>query len=295
MPSHTYTILGMWEKSIESNKAAMAAAKAYAAQHNPPGIADASQPHFLDFMEYDYLQLGQDQQAKAVMEEAASLHKFSTMRPTVAFALAAVPARYVLERGAWSDAAQLQPRDSPYAFTQAITYFARSLGAAMIGNTKQAREDIEKLRAAHQEDLASPDQAYWAGQSNILLQAASAWLAHADRHDDEALKLMRSAADLEDSSDKHVAMENRLFAMRELLGYMLLEMNRPKEALKEFENSLKMNPNRLRGLYGAARASLMLGDRERARSWYGKLAELTHAADSGRPELQEAKSFLTRQ
>jgi tetratricopeptide (TPR) repeat protein len=294
MPSHTYTILGMWEKSIESNKAALAAAKEYAAQHNPPGTADASQPHFLDFMEYDYLQLGQDKQAKALVEEDASLNKFSAMRPSVVFGLAAVPARYVLERGAWAEAAQLQPRDSQYAYTQAITYFARAMGAAKTGNTKQAREDIEKLRAAQQADLAKPDQAYWAGQSNILLQAASAWLARADGNDGEALKLMRSAADLEDSSDKHVAMENRLFPMRELLGYMLVELKQPKAALNEFESSLKVNPNRLRGLYGAAKASEMLGDREMARQWYEKLSTLTRAADPGRPELQEAKVFLSK-
>jgi hypothetical protein len=295
MPSHTYTILGMWEKSIESNKAALAAAKEYAAQHNPPGTADASQPHLLDFMEYDYLQLGQDKQAKALVEEAASLNKFATMRPTVAFGLAAVPARYVLERGAWADAAQLQPRESQYAYTQAITYFARAMGAAKTGNTRQAREDIEKVRAAQQADLAQPDQAYWAGQSNILLQAASAWLAHAEGNDGEAVKLMRSAADLEDSSDKHVAMENRLFPMRELLGYMLIELKQPKAARNEFESSLQVNPNRLRGIYGAARASEMLGDRATARQWYEKLVTLTRAADPGRPELQEAKMFLSKQ
>jgi hypothetical protein len=294
MPSHTYTILGMWEKSIESNKAALAAAKDYAAQHNPPGVADATQPHFLDFMEYDYLQLGQDKQAKAVAEEAASLNKFSSMRPAVAFGIAAVPARYVLERGAWADAAQLQPRESQYAYTQAITYFARAMGAAKTGNTKQAREDIETLRAAHQADLAKPDQAYWAGQSNILLLAASAWLARAEGNDGEAVKLMRSAADLEDSSDKNVAMENRLFPMRELLGYMLLELKQPKAALNEFEGSLKVNPNRLRGFYGAAKASEMLGDRDTARQWYEKLNMLTRAADPGRPELREAKTFLSK-
>lgn len=294
MPSHTYTMLGMWEKSIASNKAALAAAKEYAAQHNPPGTADASQPHFLDFMEYDYLQLGQDKQAKTLVEESASLKKFSAMRPTVTFALAAIPARYVLERGAWADAAQLEPRESPYPYAQSITYFARALGAAHTGNTKRAREDVEKLRAAEQADLANPDQAYWAGQSNILLQAASAWLARAEGNDGEAETLMRAAADLEDSSDKHVAMENRLFPMRELLGYLLLDLNRPKAALKEFESSLQANPNRLRGLYGAAKASEMLGDREKARQWYEKLGTLTCAADPGRPELQEAKMLLSK-
>jgi len=229
------------------------------------------------------------------VEEAASLNKFPVMRPTVAFGLAAVPARYALERGAWADAAQLHPHESQYAYTQAITYFARAIGAAKSGNTKQAREDVEKLRAAYQSDLAKPDQAYWAGQSNILLQAAFAWLARTEGNNAEGIRMMRSAADLEDASDKHVAMENRLFPMRELFGYMLLELKQPKTALHEFESSLKVNPNRLRGLYGAAKASEMLGDRETARQWYAKLITLTRAADPGRPELLEANVFLSKQ
>ena len=209
MPSHTYTILGMWEKSIESNKAALAAAKEFARQHDPPGTADPAQPHFLDFMEYDYLQLGQDKQAKAVVEEAASLNKFSTVRATTACGLAAVPARYVLERSAWTEAGKLQPRESQYAYAQAITYFARAIGAAKTGNSKQAREEIEKLRAAHEADVAKPDEAYWAEQSKILLQAASAWLAQSEGNAAEATRLMHSVANLEDSTEKNVAMETR--------------------------------------------------------------------------------------
>jgi len=294
MPSHTYTILGMWERSIESNRAALAAAKKYAREHNAPGIAEPYEPHSLDFMEYDYLQLGEDKQAKAVVEEAASLSKFSSERATVACGLAAVPARYVLERGAWTEAAQLQPRESQYAYSQAITYFARAMGAAKTGNTKQAREEIEKLRAAHAADVTKPNGAYWAEQSNILLQAASAWLAHAEGNDAEAAELMHSAADLEDSSEKDVAMETRLYPMRELLGYVLLELKQPKEALTEFQASLRVNPNRLRGLYGAAKASEMLGDRNAARLWYEKLNELTLRADPGRPELREARIFLSK-
>lgn len=292
MPSHTYTILGMWEKSIESNKASLAAAKKFAREHNPAGVADPSQPHVLDFMEYDYLQLGEDKQAQALVEEAASLDKFSSMRMGVACGLAAVPARYVLERGAWTEAVQLQPRASPYAYSRAITYFARAIGAANTGKTTQAREEIEHLRAAYQADNAKTNQTYWARQSSILLQAASAWLAHAEDNNTEAVMLMRSAADLEDSTEKNVAMENRLFPMRELVGYLLLDLNQPKEALVEFEASLKTNPNRLRGLYGAAKASELLGNRDLARQWYEKLNALTHAADPDRREVRETRSFL---
>lgn len=294
MPSHTYTILGMWEKSIQANQAALAATKEYAHEHNAPGISEPYEPHSLDFLEYDYLQLGEDKQAKAVVEEAASLTKFSSERATVACGLAAVPARYILERGAWAEAAQLQPRESRYAYVQAITYFTRAMGAVKTGNIEQAGDEIEKLRAAHASDVTRPDGPYWAEQSNILLVAASAWLAHADGKDAEAAKLMRSAADLEDSTEKNVAMETRLFPMRELLGYMLLELKQPKDALTEFEASLRANPNRLRGLYGAGKASEMLGDRQAAWQWYERLNELTRSADPGRPELQEARIFLNK-
>ena len=160
MPSHTYTILGLWPKSIASNLAALAAARRYAAQHNSPGVADPTEPHFLDFLETDYLQLGEDRQARRVRDEAASLQRFSSVRPTVDSGLAAIPARYVLERGAWAEAARLETRPSQFPYARAITAFARALGAAQTGDVAAAGADIVQLRAARDADQVVPGQQY---------------------------------------------------------------------------------------------------------------------------------------
>ena len=291
MPSHIYSMLGMWEESIKTNQAAAAAANAYAAEHYP-GAANPQALHCMDFMEYAYLQLGQEKQAKTVVDEAAAVTKVQFPGLSVDNALAAIPARYALERGAWAEAAALGPRPGTSAYAEAITYFARTLGAVKSRDTAAAEQDVAHMEALRANYAQKPEQQYWAGQTQVLLDAASAWLDLAHGKKDQALQKMRSAADLEDSSEKSVAMENRLFPMRELLGYMLLETGQPKQALAEFEASLKSKPNRLRGFYGAAKAAEALGDRAAARTWYGKLEELTRNAGTERAELVEAKAFL---
>ena len=132
----------------------------------------------------------------------------------------------------------------------------------------------------------------WAEQVEIQQNAAMAWIAHSEGKATEALKLMRSAADAEDASEKHVAMENRLWPMRELLGEMLLELKQPGPALKEFEKALGEYPNRIRGFSGAARAAQAAGNRPKATEYYKKLATLTAKADSGKKEAEDAKAFL---
>jgi predicted Zn-dependent protease len=242
-------------------------------------------------MAYAYLQLGQDQEAKRIAEELAAIQKYFPLRIDTGFA--AVPARYALERGAWAEAAVLQPRASQFAITEAIGYFTRAIGAARIGEASRASEDIAHLERLREAALAKAE-GYWAGQITVLVQAASAWVALAQGKDARALGLMREAADLEDASEKHVAMENRLYPMRELLGYMLLELGDAQAALKEFETSLEQTPNRLRGIYGAARSAQSIGNIGKARHYYAKLAALADASDSERREFQEAKAFLAQ-
>jgi tetratricopeptide (TPR) repeat protein len=235
------------------------------------------------------------------MEESAVLYK--TQAPTaeltptggvlaVHTAFAAIPARYAIERGAWADAAVLQPRPSTPA-ADAITYFTRAMGAVRNGDVNGARKDIEQLESL-KNTLTTAKQKYWADQVEIQRRAAAAWVAHAEGKKNEALKSMRAAAQLEDASEKHVAMENRLWPMRELLGEMLLQLNEPAQALKEFEASFKVAPNRFRGYYGAAKAAERLGDQKKARNYYEKLVELCKQGDAERPELVEAKAFLAK-
>jgi len=290
MPSHIYSMVGMWEASIASNEKAVAVAKEYVTRSNLEGTL-AGVPHAYDFMTYAYLQLGQDGKVKALIDESASIKKIIGPR-IVAMARAAVPARYVLERQDWQGAAQLQPvSDSGLPAGDAITYFARAMGAARSGDLSAAQGDVDKLKQART-TLLEAKQPYWAEQVEIQILAAQAWIAQGQGNREEALKFMRAAADLEDASEKHVAMENRLYPMRELLADMLMSQNQPKAALKEYEASLKNAPMRLRGFYGAAKAAEAVGDTKNAAGYFDKVVRLTRNADSERPEIQEARKRL---
>ena len=287
MPSHVFTRLGAWQESIESNRASAE-------------VADGpNKHHAFDYMLYGYLQLGQDAAAQRVVEELRTVQTVDVQHPLAfasASAIAAGPARYALERRRWNEAATLTlpPTDLEWArFPQAeaIVVFARGLGAARSGNVATARQDIERLGALHTA-LVNQKQAYWAGQADIQRQIVSAWIARAEGRHDEALKLMQAAADAEDATEKHIVMPGPIVPARELLGEMLLDANRPAEALKEFEASQAKEPNRFRGYYGAARAASLAGDRTKARDQYAKLVTLAERAHSDRPEIREAKGFL---
>jgi hypothetical protein len=286
MPSHVYSMLGMWQDSIKSNQAALSASKGYA--------------HALDFMVYAYLQMAQDGDAKRGVERNAELQKnqgAAAANPTGAVlagytALAAIPARYAIERGAWGEAAGLEPiHSTPVA--DSITYFTRAMGSARSGDLKAAEKNIEQLQQIEDGLLKSKDD-YWAHQTEIQRNAATAWVMFGEGKKDAALKLMRTAADLEDGSEKHVAMENRLWPMRELLGDMLLAANEPGLALKEYEASLQSARNRYRGFYGAAKAAQRSGNNEKARTYFVKLVTLCSNAETERPELAEAKKYLSQ-
>ena len=285
MPSHIFSMLGMWPESIRSNRAALGAAKAYV--------------HAMDFLVYAHLQGAQDDEARRLVGEAAALLASqappAALTPTagvlaVHTAFAAIPARYAIERGAWAEAAALVPRPSSPA-ADAITHFARAMGAARGGDAAAAKADVAQL-AALRERLALAGQVYWTEQVEIQRRAAAAWVARVERRRHDALRLMRAAADLEDASEKHVAMENRLFPAREQLGYLLLEMQEPTKALEELQASLKSTPNRLRGYYGAAKAAEQSGQPALARSYFEKLRTLTAEANGNRPEIAEARSAL---
>ena len=292
MPSHIYSMVGMWEASIAANIRTVAASNEYGAKNNLDGIYPAI-PHSWDFMQYAYLQLGRDDKAKALTEEVAGVKKIFASRYVTECGAAAVAARYMLERQDWKGAAALQVLDivkAPQA--KAITHFARALGAARSDDLAAAPADIDKLKELRT-SLEKASQPYWAGQVEVQILAAQAWVAEAQTNKEDALKFMRAAADLEDASEKHVAMENRLYPMRELLADMLMAQGQATVALKEYEAALKNAPMRLRGFYGAAKAAEASGDTKKARDYYAKLASLTRNADSDRPELREVKQRLT--
>jgi len=290
MPSHIYSMVGMWKESIGSNLSSIKVANEYAATSKLDGTLSGV-PHAYDFMQYAYLQLGQDAKAKALIEESAAVKKLIGVVSAGQMARAAVPVRYMLERQDWQGAAQLQPLGTPFPAAEAVTHFARAMGAARSGNFAAAQADIDKLKELRS-GLEQAQQSYWAEQVEVQILGAQAWVAQGQGNKDEALRFMRAAADLEDGSEKHVAMENRLYPMRELLGDMLREQSQPAAALKEYEVSMKNAPNRLRGYYGAAKAAAASGNQQKAATYMRSLTQLTRDADSDRTEIREAKQQL---
>jgi tetratricopeptide (TPR) repeat protein len=291
MPSHIYSILGKWDDSIRSNQAAVKASREYAAK-NAPGTTFSQEPHAQDFMAYAYLQLGRDRDAKRVVEELAVITNFSGGRNYGRDTGTVAPAsRYVLERAAWSEAAGLAVPQNLYTYAEAMPRFTRAVGAAKTGDLGMARNEIEQLQALSKR----AENSYWAEQIQVLVLAASGWRAGAESRNDDALKFMRAAADLEDSTEKHVSMENRIYPMREMLGNLLMELGQPAAALQAYEASLHVAQNRLRGLYGAAKAAQAAGDQAKARAYFEKLATLGRNADPERAEVLEAKAFVLAQ
>ena len=281
MPSHIYSMVGLWEESIASNASAIEIQPDYY--------------HAADFSVYAHLQLAQDAKAKALTDRSLATPDRGD-RPInfVNFtAKNALPARHVLERADWVGAAALPLKPSQYPQADSLTHFARGLGMARSRDLAGAKAEIEAikvLRAA----LEKANQSYWADRSEEQILAISAWVAFNEGARDQALKFMRAAADGEDSSVKHVAMENRLYPFRELLGELLLETGQSAAALSEFESALKQTPNRYRAFWGAARAANLAGNSAKASEYYGKLVELAKNADTERQETREAKEYLAR-
>ena len=300
MPSHIFTRLGLWQEAIRSNLDAHASAKTFAVRNHMSGAWD-EQLHAMDYLVYAYLQRAQDKHAFDVLTELKQIRKVEPQTFKVAYAYTAIPARYMLERRQWSEAAKLTSPAANYPdfpwqlfpWADAHIHFARAIGASRTGDVASARTEIDAL-AAIREKLAAVKGDYdWAKQIDIQSMLASAWLRYAEGNYDEALKLVRSAADLDDATDKHPVTPGAILPAREQLGELLLELKRPAEALREYEISFRSTPNRFQGLYGAARAAKLAGNNMRARLYYAKLLELARDADSPRPEIAEAREFIS--
>ncbi len=294
MPSHTFTRLGEWQSSIDANIASAAAARS------------ASQPvdelHAFDYLVYAYLQTAQDVAAQRTVESAVqAFARFNPKEliggagsPAVAyFAHAAIPARYALERRSWADAARLEPTPSPYPHTDAITYFARGLGSAHLGDSAATRSALRSLEECR-DRLNTLKETYWANQVEIQRVELGAWLAFAEGKAEDALAGMRAAAALEDKTEKSAVTPGPLAPAREQLGELLLELKQPALALKEFKSTLVKEPKRFRSLYGAAKAAKLAGDRQTEQFYFQELAKVAeHADQPGRQELAEALHVIT--
>ena len=291
MPSHTFTRVGSWQESVETNRRSAEAARK---SGGPAGAGE--ELHALDYQTYAYLQMAQDKAAKVVVDHAIAVvggadGTAAGAAGAGAFAVAAIPARYALERGAWAEAAALPARPANTAFTEAITHFARAIGASRSGNPAAATADIDRL-AALRDKLREAKDAYWTEQVDIQRRVALAWQAFAEGRKDEAIAQLSAAADAEDATDKSAISPGPLAPARDLYGFMLLEAGKSKEALAAVEATRKKEPNRFGGRSGGARAAAAAGDRGKATAYYKKLLEVAKESDTERPELRQAKKYL---
>jgi tetratricopeptide (TPR) repeat protein len=283
MPSHIFTRVGYWQESIDSNIASARAAK--------ESKEAADQLHAMDYEVYAYLQLGQDVLAKAVIDDMMTVSVSNEVFLAAAYALAASPARYMVERGDWKGASALEVRPSRLPYATAISWFAKGLGAGRCGDTAQAQAAMAQL-VALRDQLREKKDAYWSEQVDIQWRIVTAWEQLAMGHQDEALKTMSDAADAEDKTEKHPVTPGQLAPARELYGEMLLQASKPADALTAFEATLRKQPNRLNATLGAADAAAAAGDGAKARQYYTAAVALASGASVARPEVAQARAFL---
>ena len=296
MPGHIFTRLGYWQESINSNLRAAKAGQAYAKAAFGDGVAFAQSLHAMDYLAYAYLQKAEDQKVRALVDEIRAFKKATPETRGTAYAMAAIPARYALERQDWALAAKLERPKAEvgwdkFAPAQAIIDFARALGDAHIGDLAAAKSEIDKLAATR--DALKAKNKYWSNQVEVQRLAAAATLAQVEGRHDEAVREMRAAADFDDAMDKKNVTPGDILPPRELLGDLLLEIGKPSDALAEYKRSLAAAPNRFRSLYGEARAAKGAGDAAQAHEAYRKLLAQCPSAVPERAELAEAKMYLT--
>jgi tetratricopeptide (TPR) repeat protein len=298
MPSHIFTRLGLWDECIHSNRVSVDAAKCYAASAGIQGHWD-EELHGLDYLVYAYLQKGQNDSAKALLDYLNTIRQIDPPSFKVAYAFAAIPSRFVLENKNWKDAAGVQIPLSNitwknFPWQEAMIHFTRAMGSLHTGNMDAARLELSKLQQL-KDMLDKQKDAYKARQVNVQVTTCEAWMLFKTGDAPEALKRMKLAAAIEDSTEKHPVTPGEILPARELLGDMLLAMNQPAMALEAYEEALKKSPNRFNSLYGAGHAAEKSGNPEKATFYYRQLVAIT-AADAGnyRPELREAKQFLIK-
>ncbi|MEX0648550.1 MAG: hypothetical protein WEA56_13350 [Balneolaceae bacterium] len=295
MPSHIFVRLGHWQDVVDWNQRS-----ADAALRQPVnGMVSMHYLHALDYMMYAYLQQGEDNKAAEVMEKAVALDNLQQTM-AAAYAMATIQARYPLELNNWEEAASIEPRSmntiswDTYSGAESISWFARGLGAARSGNAERAGEAIEALEGLYSK-LKQEGEDYWAVLTEAHSLSVEAWLEYADGNREQAVELMKYAADLEDSVDKHPVTPGHVLPARELLGDMYLLANQPEKALQAYERSLEISENRFNSLYGAGRAAQLAGNDELAKNYYSQLIENCQRNDIARPHFVAASGFMSNQ
>jgi tetratricopeptide (TPR) repeat protein len=288
MPSHLFTRVGSWDESIASNlKSAELAAAAEVNSKN--GEARDQRLHAMDYLVYADLQSGRVSKAKAVLDEMNGLPPVSGLTLTGNYGASAIPVRYAIELGNWEQASQLRVVEGAVPWAQAITWTAIGVGSARSKNLEKASQAEQKL-ADLRDTIAKQNNTYWSNQVEVERREVSAWIAEQNGKPEEALKLARLAAELEESMDKAAVTPGAVTPAREMLAELLMIGHRPKESLVEYQAVLKIAPNRFNALYGAARAAEASGDATTASGYFRKLTEV--AVGDERPELKTAREKL---
>ncbi len=298
MPSHIFTRLGLWDECIQSNLISTASAKCYAENAGIKGHWD-EELHGMDYLVYAYLQKGENDLAKQQCDYLKTITAVYPVNFKVAYAFAAIQSRYFLENKMWTAAAGIEmfPTDFPwqkFPWQKAIVHFARLLGAAHIGNNNLARTELKNLNTIY-DTLAAQKDTYKANQVLIQIKTGEAWIKFEERKTDEALQLMNIAAAMEDKTEKSPVTPGEVIPAKELLADMLLQLNKPAEALAAYETDLKKHPNRFNGLYGAGLASKRINNTDKATYYYRQLTAIANSPNASRPELDMAKLFLKKE
>ncbi|QEM10174.1 tetratricopeptide repeat protein [Mucilaginibacter rubeus] len=274
MPSHIFTRLGLWDEAITSNLASVSSAQCYAPAAGIKGHWD-EELHGLDYLVYAYLQKGDNKDAKKQCDYLQTITEVHPVNFKVAYAFAAIPSRYLFENKLWDKAAKLtvSPLNFPwknFPWQAAIVHFTRLMGAVHIGSMDTAKAELAKLNVIH-DTLTMQKDLYKANQVQIQIKAAEAWMQFKAGKNEDALNLMNQAADMEDKTEKHPVTPCEVIPARELLGDMLLEMNKPDKALIAYQADLKTHPNRFNGTYGVIMAAKKSGENITAESYQRQL------------------------
>lgn len=295
MPSHIFTRLGLWDRSIASNHHSTESAAAYTARAGLPGLYDEG-VHSIDYLMYALLQVGDDAEAGQLLRRLRSLTGAHPVSFKVAYTYAAAPARYTLERQQWREASRMSlPKDFPwqdFVWAKSIHHFARGLGAARSGDVAAARRELGVITGIA-DGLPENTLPYWREEVFVHADVLSAWIALAEGDQTTALSLARAAADREDAVDKHPVTPGEVVPARELLADMLLQLRQGQEALAQYRQVLVRSPNRVNAMMGAARAAVAEGERSAAAGYYQQVATQTSTHGALAPRFREAREFRT--
>lgn len=296
MPSHIFTRLGLWDECIKSNLVAAASGRCYAEQVKLKGTWD-EELHALDYLVYAYLQKGEDSLAKEQVDHLKAITEVSPVNFKVLYAFAASPSRYFLEKRMWKEAADMEvyPPGFPwqkFPWQKAIIHFTKLLGAVHVGKMDQAKKELENLKSLYVVLSKEKNMSRESAQVQVQIHTGEAWIQYKEGNKEAAIKLMTIAADMEDGTEKHPVTPGEIIPARELLGDMLLAMNKPVLALEAYKSVLETHANRFNGLYSAGVAAQKCGNKEEAKLYFQKLLNSIGTSNSKRSELQTVKSFL---